>query len=220
MVGLYGDAIDTVSYKDRTLHESDWNTSSKPEDDAYAYSKVASEREAWKIAEAQQRWDLVAICPSLVLGPSLSADPTSGTFYMLENLFGGNDKMGVPELHFPVVDVRDVAIAHAEAGSNPSAKGRYIVTAGDRSLSLLEIANLVRPIHEKPTLLPTRNLPKLMVLMAAPFVGVGIGYMKRNVGYGFGIDASRSTREFGLQYKSVEEVVQGHYLAGKESQKK
>jgi len=170
--------------------------------------------------ESQTRWDLVVICPTLVLGPSLSADPTSGTFYMLENLFGGKDKMGVPELHFPVVDVRDVAFAHVAAGENPAAKGRYLVSSGDKSLSMLEMAHLVKSVHENPGLLPTRQFPKLMAVAAGPFVGMSIGYMRRNIGYAFKVDAGRSAKEFGIQYKSVEGVVQGHYLAWKESQKK
>lgn len=220
MAAVFGDAVEVLNYDNATLSENYWNETSTATNNAYSYSKVASEREAWKIAKAQKRWDLVVICPSLVLGPSLSADTTSGSIYMLDNLFGGKDKMGVADLHYPVTDVRDVAFAHVAAGETSTANGRYIITSGDRTLSLLEMANMVRSSHEKPNLLPSWNLPRLMIYAASPFVGVSLGYLRRNLGVGFIIDASRSERELAVKYMSVEDVVKGHYMSWKGSQKK
>lgn len=152
------------------------------------------------------------INPGLVIGPSLSPQSASGSLYMLEGMYRGENKMGVPDLHYPIADVRDVAEAHIRAGSSKSAKGRYIV-ASDASVSQLDMANLVRPVHRDPKILPTRNLPKLMIYAAGPFMGLSMKWVSRNIGIGYKVDNSRSTKELGIQYRPKEETMRDHYLA-------
>lgn len=63
-----------------TFTEEDWNTYSpaqveeKGKDvapaDAYRASKTLAERAAWKFVEENKpKWDIVTLCPPLVLGP-------------------------------------------------------------------------------------------------------------------------------------------------------
>ncbi|THX79899.1 cinnamoyl-CoA reductase [Aureobasidium pullulans] len=132
IAAMYGDSADILHYDNATLTESHWNTTSTATSSAYSYSKVAAEREAWKICHAQSRWDLIAINPGLVIGPSLTPQSASGSLHMLEAMYKGDNKMGAPELHYPIVDVREVAEAHVRAGVDAAAKGRYIV-ASERS---------------------------------------------------------------------------------------
>lgn len=160
-------------YNDTTLSEAYWNEPSTAANNPYSYSKVAAERKARKMHDAQSRWDLVVVNPGLVIGASLSLQSASGSLYMLEGMYRGEDKSGVPKLHYPIADVRDVAEAHIRAVTSRSAKGRYIV-ASDSSDSQLDMANLIRPYHRDPKVLPTRNLPKLMIYAAGPFVGLSM----------------------------------------------
>ena len=44
----------------------------------YFKAKTLSEWEAWALAAQQQRWSLVTICPSWVLGPPIAANKHSG----------------------------------------------------------------------------------------------------------------------------------------------
>ena len=112
VAAIMGDAIDADQLPDRSFNESHWNTTSSLEHNPYPYSKTVAEREAWKICEAQNNWDLVTINPAFVLGPSLSrrADGTSVGF--MKSMAGGDFRFGVPDLNLGVVDVRDVARAY------------------------------------------------------------------------------------------------------------
>jgi len=212
VAATYGDSADILAYKGATLSEAYWNETSTAANNPYSYSKVAAEREAWKIHDAQSHWDLIVINPGLVIGPSLSPQSASGSLHLLEGMYRGENKMGVPELHYPIADVRDVAEAHIRAGSSKSAKGRYII-ASDASVSQLDMANLVRPYHRDPKILPTRNLPKLMIYAAGPFMGLSMKWVARNIGIGYKVDNSRSTKELGIQYRPKEETMRDHYLA-------
>ncbi|THW00136.1 cinnamoyl-CoA reductase [Aureobasidium pullulans] len=122
IAAMYGDSADILHYDNATLTESHWNTTSTATSSAYSYSKVAAEREAWKICHAQSRWDLIAINPGLVIGPSLTPESASGSLHVLEAMYKGDNKMGAPELHYPIVDVREVAEAHVRAGVDAAAK--------------------------------------------------------------------------------------------------
>jgi nucleoside-diphosphate-sugar epimerase len=131
---------------------------------------------------------------------------------MLDSMYKGENRLGVPDLHYPVADVRDVAEAHIRVGKSPSAKGRYII-AGQRSICLLDMANYVRGIHHTPESLPTRNLPKLLVFVAGPFIGLPMKWVSRNIGISYKVNNSKGIRELGLTYRPAEEVLRDHYLS-------
>lgn len=65
IASTYGDAIDILNTENNQFDESHWNTSSSETHQPYPFSKVAAERKAWEMAEAQNRWDLVTINPAL-----------------------------------------------------------------------------------------------------------------------------------------------------------
>ncbi|PYH48557.1 NAD(P)-binding protein [Aspergillus saccharolyticus JOP 1030-1] len=213
IAALYSDSIEVTQMKDQTLCEAYWNETASPTNNPYHYSKVIAEREAWKLCKAQSRWDLVVLNPGLTLGPPLTTASTSGSLYTVDNIFSGANRQGTPELYYPVVDVRDVAEAHCKAGTSATAKGRRYLIAGDHTVGLLEMAELVRPIHRDPRVLPTRNLPKIMVYLAGPFIGVSRSWVSRNIGVNFKVDNGRSVRELGMAYIPVEKVVRDHYEA-------
>ncbi len=48
--------------------EADFNTTSTLTHQPYAYSKVLAEKEAWKMAEAQNQWKLVVMNPCICHG--------------------------------------------------------------------------------------------------------------------------------------------------------
>jgi len=98
------------------------------------------------IHDAQGRWGLIVINPGLVIGPSLSPQSASGSLHMLEGLYRAENKTGVPEFHYPIADVRDVAEAHIRDGSSKSANGRYSI-ASDTSVSQLDMASPTRRVQ-------------------------------------------------------------------------
>lgn len=126
---IYSDAIDCEKVPGGILTEEHWNTTASLDHQAYSYSKTLAEKKAWEMNKAQDRWDLVTINPSFVMGPMLNPKyTTSESFNVLKQLGDGTMKMGVPKMGIGLVDVRDVADAHFAAAFNPSAQGRYITS--------------------------------------------------------------------------------------------
>ncbi|MGB5541987.1 MAG: NAD-dependent epimerase/dehydratase family protein, partial [Gammaproteobacteria bacterium] len=56
---IYGDNADLQQTPGGVFTEEIWNTSSSLAHNPYSYSKTVAEKEAWKINQAQSRWDLV-----------------------------------------------------------------------------------------------------------------------------------------------------------------
>lgn len=202
---IYGDTADLKDIDHDQFTEEDWNTSSSPTHQPYSYSKTIAEREAWMIAEAQSRWDLITINPSLVLGPGINPFATSESFTLLKQLGNGSMKSGVPQFFIGAVDVREVADAHMKAGFTPSAKGRYITSAHDTSFS--EIAQILRDQFGDTYPLPQRTMPKWMVWLMGPLVDKNLSrkMVTRNVGHPSYADNSKSIRDLGINYRPLAE---------------
>lgn len=202
---IIGDAKDCEAYPSGTATEEQWNTSSSLDHQPYAYSKTLAEQEAWKIVQAQSRWDLVVINPSLVLGPGLNPNGTSESFNIVRQLGDGSLKTGVPKFSIGVVDVRDLAVAHLKAGYTPEAEGRHILSAANTSL--LELAQLLRERYGDAYPLPTRLVPKFLVWLMGPLVGFKRKMISRNVGYAWKVDNSKSQQALGMQYRPIRESI-------------
>ncbi|WGS46147.1 hypothetical protein LFL97_22035 [Burkholderia sp. JSH-S8] len=80
-----------------------------------------AEREAWHIAGAQRRRDLVTINPSRVIGHGINPHATSESFEIVRQMGNGTMKMAVPDLGIGAVDVRGVADAQVRAAFLPDA---------------------------------------------------------------------------------------------------
>jgi nucleoside-diphosphate-sugar epimerase len=204
---IYGDNIDLRSTPDGVFTEEIWNTSSSVDYQPYSYSKTVAEREAWAIHDAQDRWDLVVINPSLVMGPGINPHGTSESFKIMKRFGDGTLKTGVPRMGFGVVDVRDLAEAHYRAGFTPEAEGRYIVSGHDSDLADLAIP-LRREFGDRYPI-PKRTMPKWLIWLVGPMIDKTLTrkMISRNIGLPFRADNSKGVRELGLSYRPVEETV-------------
>lgn len=189
--------------------EQHWNTTSSVDHNPYQFSKVAAEREAWKLNAGQKRWDLVTINPSMVYGPSLTTASQSASIGTLVQMGNGKLRRGVPKLTYGVVDVRDVARAHLLAGFTPEASGRYIVSAGE--LTMFQIARILRRKFGRAYPFPRGEAPKLLVWAIGPLLGpVTRRFVSRNVGWPLKFDNARS-RQLGLDYRPLEQTFEEHF---------
>jgi len=204
---IYGDNADLEETPDGVFTEEVWNTSSSVEHQAYSYSKTLAEREAWEIAGRQDRWDLVTVNPSLVLGPGINPHGTSESFQIIKQFGDGTLKSGVPHVGLGVVDVRDLAEAHYKAGFTPAAHGRYIVSGHDSDLA--DLADLLRPRFGGRYPIPKRTMPKWLVWLVGPMVNdfMTRKFVSKNVGLPWKADNSKGVRELGLTYRPLEETV-------------
>ena len=202
---IYSDNADVAAAPGGRLTEEVWNETASLDHQPYSYSKLLAEREAWKIAGEQQRWDLVTINPSLVLGPGINPRATSESFALIKQLGDGTMKAGVPDFGMGAVDVRDVADAHLAAAFRPGAAGRYIVSGHDSSFP--EFARILRDHYGAAYPFPRRRMPKWLVWLAAPMVNRAMTrkIVALNVGLPFRADHAKSVRELGISYRPLAE---------------
>lgn len=202
---IYGDNIDLKDTENGVFTEEHWNTTSSLTHQPYPYSKTMAEKEAWKIADAQDRWTLVTINPSFVVGPAINPHASSESFSILGQMGDGSAKPGVPWVGTGVVDVRDVAEAHLRAAFLPEARGRYIVSGHNTDIPAM--AAVLRPRFGKDYPVPKRTLPKAAVWLFGPLVNKTLTrkFVSRNVNLPWRADNRRSREELGIEYRPMAE---------------
>ncbi|GAA2521679.1 NAD-dependent epimerase/dehydratase family protein [Streptomyces longisporus] len=209
---IFGDYADVRAMEGQVLTEAYFNTSSTVENNPYHYAKTVAEQAAWEAAKGQSRWRMVAVNPGLVLGPSLTPASESGSLFLLDELFKGYFFYGAPDFSFTTVDVRDVADAHIAAAEKPDAQGRYILAA-ETMTSFHDMARIIRTRYPRDLRLPRTRLPHWPVRVLGPAFGLTQDYIRKHLGIRFRVDNSRSVRELGISYRSIEETVLDHYEA-------
>lgn len=204
---IYGDAVDCARAPGGILTEDIWNTTSGITHNAYSFSKTLAERAAWDIANAQSRWQLTTINPSLVLGPALNARPTSESFNLIAQAGNGAMKSGVPKIEIGAVDVRDVAEAHMRTAFIKDASGRYITSA--RSLGFLEVGQMLAAHFGDGWPFPRREMPKWLIWLAGPMVNKAFSrqWVSANVGHAWKADNAKSMRDLGMTYRPLDIAV-------------
>lgn len=202
---IIGDARDCESYPNGIATEEQWNTTSTVDHQAYSYSKTIAEKKAWEINKKQDRWDLVVVNPSLVLGPGINPNATSESFNLVRQLGDGRMKAGAPEFYIGAVDVRDLAVAHYLAGFTPEAEGRHIVSA--ENISFLQLSKALQTKFGDAFPFPKKTLPKFLVWLAAPAAGLKRKMVKLNVGYKWQVDNSKGKKKLGVSYRPISESI-------------
>lgn len=209
VVAIYGDNADIESIKGGRFTEKEWNETSSAAHQPYAYSKTMAERQAWAIAKEQGQWDLITINPGWILGPSLSPRTDSASIKTMLEFGNGTYKSGVPQLWNGVVDVRDVAKAHIEAGFTPQASGRHIVASA--AATLLDIAKILRKHFGDNFPFPRREAPKMLFWLIAPMFGRTRKYVSRNIGFPIAFDTSYAKSDLGISYIPFEQTIKDHF---------
>jgi dihydroflavonol-4-reductase len=148
--------------------EADWTPQDYPGISPYTLSKTLAERAArdW-VAREGGGIEFCSVNPSVVLGPVWGADHSSSIALVKKLLTGSMP--GCPDLGFGVVDVRDVADLHVRTLVAPDMAGERFIASGP-FLKVIDIARILRQhLGEQARRVPTRQLPDLLVRMAAWF---------------------------------------------------
>jgi dihydroflavonol-4-reductase len=205
---IYCDAIDCAKGPNGFLTEEVWNTTATLDYQPYSFSKTLAEKESWKMADAQSKWDLVVVNPSAVYGPDLNAKwSTSESMSIMKQMGDGTLKMGAPRLGIGAVDVRDLAEAHFQAGFRPEAKGRHIISG--HNTNFFEIAQTLLPKYGEKYPLPKSVAPKWLLMLVGPFVNKAFtrGFIKKNVDVVWKADNSKSIKVLGVTYRPLKETM-------------
>jgi dihydroflavonol-4-reductase len=203
-------AITDEPESDRVLTEDDWNTRSSLERNPYYYSKTIAERAAWDfVRHRKPPFDLVAINPFLVIGPSLVPALNTSNQVFVDLLKGTYP--GIVGLTWGLVDVRDVATAHVRAMETPAASGRYIC-AGETA-SMRTVVGILRKHgwgdrYKLPTIGLDNSIGDLIVRLGSYLQPKGVGsYLRTHVGRVPRYDTSKIRRELGVQFRPLEQTL-------------
>ena len=149
------------------LDETNWTNPDSADLQPYIKSKTLAERAAWDfMAKEGGGLELSVINPVGIFGPVLGPD-FSGSIQIIKGRLDGAVP-AAPKLYFALVDVRDVADLHLRAMTSPAAKGeRFIAVAGE-TVSILDIAKLLRrKLGASTPRLPRFEAPNWLVRLAA-----------------------------------------------------
>ncbi len=158
----YGHKPQTEAYS-----ETDWTDLNGRYVAPYPKSKTIAERAAWDfVAKEGGGLELSTVLPVAVFGPVLGAD-YSPSILVIQRMMDGQ-MPGCPKLYFALVDVRDVADLHLRAMTNPAAKGERFVAAAGVTLSMSDIAKVLKArLGDAAARVPTREIPNWLVRIVA-----------------------------------------------------
>lgn len=142
------------------VDERDWTRDLRV---PYIRAKTEGEQLAWRRAR-ELGLDLVTVLPGAMLGPGFRRNTPS--IDAVETMERGGLRLGVPDMNFPLVDVRDVAAAHLLAAQQ-DVEGRFaIVNDVQPSMrDMLETLHAIDPAIGRPLTTMPRFLSKLLPLM-------------------------------------------------------
>ena len=130
----------TIFDDDRSKQEYDetcWNEPKKGMA-AYEKSKVLAERAAWDFQKEHPELEIVTLHPGFIVGPMFIKCPFASQTYITKMMRG---KLPVARVSVPIVDVRDVAIAHLKAVTcKPNERYALLLGMG----SFQEMATILR----------------------------------------------------------------------------
>lgn len=196
--------VDETRPHTHVFDESDWNEGAPLDSDPYALSKTLAEREAWRHVESSQGYDLVAINPTMVLGPIRDRAHLRSSPSIIAELVTGAFPL-VPDLTFQWVDVREVARAHVEALVRDEANHRYLISG--HTASLHEVCSILRQGLDTHRV-PRRSMPDLFMYVAALFDGrLSWGFLRRNLGIRRDVDNRRAVRDLEIEHRALTEAV-------------
>ncbi|MBB4693202.1 NAD-dependent epimerase/dehydratase family protein [Paractinoplanes abujensis] len=185
--------------------EQTW--SDLPDQPRYVYprAKTLAEQDAWRIVRG---WpdgpELTTVLPANIQGPALDEDLSPSVTLIRLMLTG---KMpALPHMGYSIVDVRDLAVLHAEAMTAPAAAGQRFIAAGE-FLWFHEMAAILRdrlgPDAAKVSL---RRLPNWVVRAAAPF-NAELNQVVPSLGVRSRLSSAHAERTFGWRTRPAADSV-------------
>lgn len=186
--------------------EEDWSNLAAKNIFPYQKSKTLSERAAWKFIEEEGNGlELATVNPVAVMGPILTSDYSHSNI-QIQQLLDGEVK-AVPNVDSGYVDVRDVTSLHLLAMTSPKAAGeRFLATTGE-TLSMLEVANILREAFpDYASKLPTKKIPNA-VLKAAAVADPNLRMLASLTGKYAGTSNQKAKELLGWQPRSAQEAI-------------
>lgn len=175
-----------------------------PSINAYIRSKVAAEEALWKyVATEASDMSVSTIHPGAILGPPLGSDSAGTSVSTIRGMITGSVP-GIPPISVPMVDVRDVALAHVAALENPAVNGHRFPVCHPEPIRYLEVAKILRAAGY--TKVPSREIPQGLIRALAP-VNRELRSMKAFIGKSVSADISISTANLQWSPRPIKETL-------------
>lgn len=202
-------AVTDEPRSDHVFTEEDWNTTSTLERNPYYFSKVQAEKAGWAFVQQKKpSWDLVAVNPAMVIGPSMTKAVNTSNQVFVDLVKG--QYPAIVSLMWGLVDVRDVADAHVRAMRTPKAKGRYVCVA--ESLKMRDVVSIVSEGGWKKTKIPSLGLDSsfgtALGRLAAYAQPKGVrSYLQTNLGRELHYDNAKIKDDLGMFFRPAKESI-------------
>jgi nucleoside-diphosphate-sugar epimerase len=185
--------------------ETDWTNPDRPDITTYVVSKTLAERAAWDyVSSTPGAPELAVVNPAFVLGPAPDADLS--TSHEVIKLMGTGAYPAAPKIGFPISDVRDVAVTHALAMTNPAAVGQRFLTANGY-LRLFEVGQLIKQaLPDLAKKVPRGELPDVAV-RALALVDGRLKAVLPDLGFPRPVSNAKAHRVLGQTFRSPQEAV-------------
>ena len=190
---------------DKVFTENDWSDPDAAESYAYIKSKTIAERAARDfIAREGGGLEFATVNPSAVLGPVLGKD-FSASLEVVKKLLSGA-LPGLPNLGFPIVDVRDLADLHIRVMTAPNMHGERFLGSGE-FLWMKDIADILKyRLGAQAKKVPTRRLPDVLLKLSALFDPT-VRMVIPELGRRRQCDASHAERVLGWKTRAAAESI-------------
>ena len=203
VVGLSGDLEKPQDY---VYTEADW--ANEEVGSGYEKSKVKAEKIAWdfvKKLDDNKQFELVTLCPGMIVGPILSPSHKEGTVSVFTNMLS-NKTPRLADLYFMIVDVRDTAAAHIAALEKPEAAGNRYICVNER-LSMKDIAQIFADeFIPQGYKISTKVIPKA-VMWAAKFIVSEVRMIYPMLGKQLSFSNKKMRGELGIEPRPVKETL-------------
>ena len=191
--------------KKEPFTEDDWTDVNSKSANAYARSKTFAEKAAWEFIDNDDSgMELACVNPSLVLGPILEKDFGTSVGVVVEFLSGKYPF--VPNMHFGVVDVRDVAALEILAMTRPEAAGKRFICS-ESTMKLKDQSDLlIELLPEFKKKLPKGIAPNWLIKIMALFMPA-LKAVTSEIGKNRELDSSRARNLLGWQPRPAAEAL-------------
>lgn len=190
----------------RMATPADFTPADDPRVTLYTQSKIAAEEVVLNFcAENPSGPEVVTIHPGVIIGPPLDPAEDSESIALFRGIWSGTQP-AVPDLPFPMADVRDVAQIHLAAmTSDDTGTSRYMVSFGAEPQQFPDLARVLRSHGHKKA--PRLTIPLFVLRILARFNEEIRGLVKSTDGLSMRLDTSATVKDFSWEPIPFEQSV-------------
>ena len=132
--------------KKNRLTQDSWTNPESDKITAYMKSKTLAEKAAWDFYKNQgtdNKMELTVVNPGPIYGPTLTGNLSGASMSMIKDIITGKVPM-LPNAHYVMSDVRDIAKIHVAAMENNESNGKRFIVTSEKPYSFVGVAALLK----------------------------------------------------------------------------